>query len=89
MASAGIILELIRIAQLSIHQRSTVLILLMSILGPALYHSGILIDYDGRYRLPTPLPMILLAAIGISSFLEQIFKGKSIFQQSHRTAGGA
>jgi hypothetical protein len=89
VASAGIILVLIGIAQLSIHQRSTVLILLMTILGPAFYHSGILIDYDWRYRAPTVLPMILLATIGISSFLEQIFKGKSVFQQSHRTAGGA
>jgi hypothetical protein len=84
--SAAILMAFIRISRLSIHQRSTVLMLLMAILGTALYHSGILIDYDWRYRAPTALPMILLATIGISSFLGRVSKQKSVFKQPHRTA---
>jgi hypothetical protein len=41
----------------------------MVVLGPAFYHSAVLIDYDWRYRAPVIAPLILLATLGISAML--------------------
>jgi hypothetical protein len=52
----------------SMHQAS-ILLLIMVVLGPAFYHSAVLIDYDWRYRAPVIAPLILLATLGLSAML--------------------
>jgi|GEM_PF-5748005 len=53
---------------LPLHRALTVLSL-ACVLGTALFHSGILIDYDWRYRAPTITPLVVIAVIGFSSYL--------------------
>jgi len=65
----GIILCLYSFRAYTPMQKAATLFLIMVVLGPAFYHSAVLIDYDWRYRAPVIAPMILLATLGYSTML--------------------
>ena len=65
----GLLCCLMSYSQCASMHKASILLLIMVVLGPAFYHSAVLIDYDWRYRAPVIAPLILLATLGISAML--------------------